>query len=166
MPGVSRQRRQSGGTLVAIRDIRYQAAVIEGGRLLLLRCAPHDGGAFWVLPGGGREAGESEAECVAREIREEAGVEVSVGPLLYDIPADPADGTYSRWRTYLCRITGGEAAPGGGEGWAALTAIRWLPLDDPAGWEPELRADPYLHPQLVRVRDATRASRLCGALGV
>lgn len=142
---------------MAARDIRYQAAVMEGGRLLLLRCAPHEGGEFWVLPGGGREEGESGAECVAREVREEAGVEVSVGHVLYDIPAEPADGTYARWRTYLCRITCGEAAPGGGEGGAALTAIRWLPLDDPASWEPELRDDPYLHPQLVRIRDAARA---------
>lgn len=49
------------------------------------------------------------------------------------------------------------------EGGAALTAIRWLPLDDPAGWEPELRADPYLHPQLVRIRDAFRASQPASA---
>jgi hypothetical protein len=74
--------------------------------------------------------------------------------VLYEVPAEPPDGTYQRWRTYLCRVTGGEAAPGGGEGWATLTAVRWLPLADAAAWEAELRTDPFLHPQLLRIRAA------------
>ena len=140
------------------RDVRYQAAVVEDGHVLLLRCVPQNGESFWVLPGGGREAGESETGCVAREVREEAGVEVAVGPLLYEVPADPPDGTYTRWRTYLCRVTQGRAAPGGGEGWAELTAVRWLRLDATAEWEPELCADPFLHPQLLRIRHALQGS--------
>jgi 8-oxo-dGTP pyrophosphatase MutT (NUDIX family) len=133
------------GIGMSARDIRYQAAVIDGQRLLLLRCAPWDEAPFWVLPGGGREAGESAEACVAREVREEAGIEVAVGPLLYEMPADPPDGTYTRWRTYLCRVTAG-------------TAVRWLPLDDPAGWDPELCADPFIHPQLLRIRAALQAA--------
>lgn len=129
---------------------------MDGERLLLLRCAPHDEAPFWVLPGGGREEGESAEACVAREVREEAGIEVAVGPLLYEIPADPPDGTYTRWRTYLCRATRGVAAPGGGEGWADITAVRWLSLDDPAAWDAELCADPFIHPQLLRIRAALR----------
>lgn len=147
---------------MSARDIRYQAAVVDAGRLLLLHCVPPDEPGFWVLPGGGREAGESEAECVAREVCEEAGIAVAVGPVLYDVPADPPDGTYARWRTYLCRVTGGEAAPGGGEGGAELTAVRWLPLE-PASWEPALCADPFLYPQLLRIRAALRE---VGALAV
>ena len=141
---------------MSARDIRYQAAVVDGQRLLLLRCAPRDEAPFWVLPGGGREDGESAEACVAREVREEACIEVAVGPLLYDVPADPPDGTYTRWRTYLCRVTHGEAAPGGGEGWAEITAVRWLPLDEPERWEPALCADPFLHPQLLQIGAALR----------
>jgi 8-oxo-dGTP pyrophosphatase MutT (NUDIX family) len=133
------------------RDIRYQAAVVERGRLLLLRLAPAGQAPFWVLPGGGRENGESAEACVAREVREEAGIEVAVGPVLHEVPADPPDGTYTAWRTYLCRVTAGTAAPGGGEGRAEITAVRWLPLDDRTEWEPALCADPYLHPQLLRI---------------
>ena len=143
---------------MSARDTRYQAAVVDGQRLLLLHCVPHGEEPFWVLPGGGRAAGESEEACVAREVREEAGIEVAVGRLLYEVPADPPDGTYVRWRTYLCRVTGGEAAPGGGEGWAELTAVRWLPLDDLVAWEPALCADPYLYPQLLRIQVALRES--------
>ena len=142
---------------MSARDIRYQAAVVETGRLLLLRCVPRGEAGFWVLPGGGREAGESAEACVAREVREEAGVEVAVGPLLYEVPAEPPDGTYARWRTYLCRITRGEPVPGGGEGWAELTEVRWLSLVEPASWEPALRTDPFLYPQLLRIAAALQA---------
>ena len=38
--------------------------------------------ATWELPGGVVEAGESPAACAAREVREELGVELSVGRLL------------------------------------------------------------------------------------
>jgi 8-oxo-dGTP pyrophosphatase MutT (NUDIX family) len=36
----------------------------------------------WELPGGRLEAGEGLRECVAREVREETGLRVGVGPLL------------------------------------------------------------------------------------
>lgn len=136
------------------RDIRYQAAIIFGTQLLLLRCRLRDGREFWILPGGGRETGESEAECIVREVREEAGVEVAVGLMLYEIPANPPDGTYVSWRTYHCSITRGEPQPGDGEGAGDLTAVRWLALDQPEGWEPSLRTDPFLFPQILRIRSA------------
>lgn len=136
------------------RDIRYQAAVVDAGSLLLLYCVPRGAAGFWLLPGGGREADETAEACVAREVREEAGLDVAVGPLLYEVDADPPDGTYARWRTYRCDVTGGVAAPGGGEEWAELTAVRWLPLAEPAAWDAALRDDPFLHPQLLRIRSA------------
>jgi 8-oxo-dGTP diphosphatase len=43
-------------------------------RLLLLRCEL-PGKSFWVAPGGGLEAGESHHEALARELREEIGLE-------------------------------------------------------------------------------------------
>lgn len=144
---------------MATRDIRYQAAVLTGAQLLLLRCRTPDGLEFWVLPGGGREEGETATTCVAREVWEEAGVEVAVGPLLYEVPADPPDGTYAWWRTYLCHIVRGEPAPGGGEGGAMLTAVRWLELTTPERWEAELQADSFLAPQLHRIRAAVVGNR-------
>lgn len=92
-------------------------------------------------------------------MREEAGVEVAVGPVLDDAPAEPPDRTYARWRTYRCTIVAGEPAPGGGEGSATLTAVRWLPLDRPEAWEPALGDDPFLRPQLDRLRAALAAER-------
>lgn len=137
-----------------MRDTRLQAAIVRDGQLLLVRCTLPDESPFWALPGGGREAAESDAEAVAREVREELGVEVEVGRVLDDVAADPPDGTYARWRTFACRLIAGEPTACGPDGAAVLTAVRWLPLAGGAQWEPALRSDPFLYPQLERLRAA------------
>src|SRR5215208_1762601 len=94
------------------RDVRYQAAIVHEDQLLLLKVVDRDSGAaFWLLPGGGREAGETEEACVQREVREETFLEVAVVRALFEAP-DPPGGIYERLRTYLCHVIGGEARPG------------------------------------------------------
>lgn len=58
------------------------ALLIREGRVLLAQRAAHkQQGLSWELPGGKVEAGESDADALVRELREELGVEVSVlGP--------------------------------------------------------------------------------------
>ncbi len=46
----------------------------ERGRILLLRRA--DGGDLWGFPGGAMELGEGAVQSMAREVREETGLEV------------------------------------------------------------------------------------------
>lgn len=46
---------------------------VEGRKLL---CARSRGKEAWFLPGGKREAGESDSDALLREIREELGVEL------------------------------------------------------------------------------------------
>lgn len=61
--------------------ITVLAAIIEKeGRFLLCRRAPGRSNAGkWEFPGGKLEAGETEQQCLARELREELGVEAEVG---------------------------------------------------------------------------------------
>ena len=60
----------------------------EAGAILLVRfVVPRVEGefVFWALPGGEIEAGESEAEAAAREVKEELGLELQVtGPVYRD----------------------------------------------------------------------------------
>ncbi|MCR5977235.1 mannosyltransferase [Gordonia jinghuaiqii] len=56
------------------------AAIIDDGRLLLAqRSRPAELAGKWELPGGRVESGESHAEALTREIREELGAEVEAG---------------------------------------------------------------------------------------
>ena len=52
-------------------------AVVEddAGRILLIHKTDND---LWALPGGGHDIGESIADTVVREVREETGYEVAV----------------------------------------------------------------------------------------
>ena len=60
--------------------------VFRDGKLLITRrpAAAHLGG-LWEFPGGKREAGETFSECLVRELREELGIEVEVGPKLASV---------------------------------------------------------------------------------
>jgi 8-oxo-dGTP diphosphatase len=62
--------------------VRAAALCVEGGQILL---AKHVRGAHvaYLLPGGGVEPGESVAVALAREMREEAGVDCEVGAFRY-----------------------------------------------------------------------------------
>jgi GrpB-like predicted nucleotidyltransferase (UPF0157 family)/ADP-ribose pyrophosphatase YjhB (NUDIX family) len=144
-----------------LRHTRYQAAVIREGAILLVRCAFRNGPTVWILPGGGREVDESEEACVVREVQEETCLQVRVDRLLLDTPAQPPDGTYARWRTYLCSVVEGEAAPGGGEGASAqLIDVRWVPLHDERLWPDDARLDRFLYPQLRAIGTATGIARV------
>ena len=141
--------------MTTLRHTRYQAAILHDGAILLVRCAFKDGPTVWILPGGGREDGESDETCVIREVREETRLDVRVERVLFDCPAEPADGTYLRWRTYLCAVIGGDAAPGGGEGAnAQLVEVIWVSLVDERHWPNDVRTDVFLYPQLQAIRAA------------
>jgi TDG/mug DNA glycosylase family protein len=83
----------------AIRDAR--------ARVLLLRYADaYD--EWWVTPGGGREAGESDEETLRRELAEEVGLRrFELGPLLWELAHwdhdDPAYGGSSS-RVYRVEV--------------------------------------------------------------
>lgn len=58
--------------------LRAAALVCRSGQVLLHRA---EGDAFWAVPGGGIEPGESAAQALVREMHEELGVQVVPGTL-------------------------------------------------------------------------------------
>ena len=91
------------------------AIVTDGhGRIVLQRRADND---LWALPGGGMELGESLADTVRREVREETGLEVEPSYVV-GVYTDPAhvfaydDGEVRQEYSVCvaCRIVGGTLA--------------------------------------------------------
>ena len=139
---------QGKGLDSAMRDIRYQAAIVRDDHVLMLKVWDHGDTdkTFWVIPGGGREPGESEAACVRREVSEETHLEVEVGRLLLDEPDIPG-GTYARAKTYLCTIRQNHGQPStepriGSEDSATILEISWFDLRSSRHWEPLALSDP------------------------
>jgi 8-oxo-dGTP pyrophosphatase MutT (NUDIX family) len=58
--------------------VSVKGVAVQDGRVLLLE----NERAEWELPGGKLELGEDPPDCVVREISEEAGWQVTAGPLL------------------------------------------------------------------------------------
>jgi ADP-ribose pyrophosphatase YjhB (NUDIX family) len=61
-------------------SLRVVGVAVEAGHVLLHRT---EGEAFWTLPGGRAELMETAQAALAREMREEMGVVVAVGRLLW-----------------------------------------------------------------------------------
>jgi ADP-ribose pyrophosphatase YjhB (NUDIX family) len=139
------------------RVTRYQGAVIRGDHVLLVKHREHASGhEYWAIPGGGREEGETERECVQREVEEETNLTVAVRQLLLDEP-NSLDVGYQRFKTYLCVPLQGTASPGHepepeAAQVYAITAVGWFDLRDETTWGADVIADPFTYPLLERMR--------------
>jgi 8-oxo-dGTP diphosphatase len=102
------------------RAIDVACALIErDGRVLVAQRPPGKAHALkWEFPGGKLEPGEDAAAALAREIREELGVEIAVGAAL---PAAVHDyGAFSiRLHPFVCALRAGEPHP------HEHAAVRW-----------------------------------------
>jgi 8-oxo-dGTP diphosphatase len=109
--------------------------VLDGdGRVLLARRAIEPFLGLWDIPGGFVTPGETLADAVRRELREEAGVEVEVGRLVAAVPDVYGDGGEPTINAFFeCRLTAGDPQPADD-----VSELRWF---DPGALPQELAFD-------------------------
>lgn len=115
-------------------------------RVLLIHKTDND---LWALPGGGHEIGESIADTVVREVKEETGYDVAVERVtgLYTNPRhvmayDDGEVRQQFSIAFRARLLGGEAATS-----SESKAVEWLAREDIDGLE--------LHPSMrLRIQHA------------
>lgn len=96
------------------------ALIFRAGRLLVAqRYEDAHLGGLWEFPGGKREPNETFETCLIREIREELGVEISVGALFEEVAHTyPEKAVHLKF--FLCTLLSGEPQP------LDCAAVRWI----------------------------------------
>lgn len=126
------------------------AAIVRDGLVLAARRGPgRQLTGMWEFPGGKVEHGESPAVALAREIREELGVEIHVGSHIDTTVHEYSFATVTL-ETFIATITSGEpiASEHSELRWCTasdLGELEWAPADVPAVEKilAKLRADEH-----------------------
>ena len=104
------------------------ALIVEDGRVLLVRRGVIPRKGYWAMPSGFVEYDEQPRPALAREIREETGLEAEVGRVIDVYPiADP--NKKGVFLLFEARVTGCELRPGDD-----VSEARWFSIED-IPWE-------------------------------
>ena len=112
------------------------AVVLRDNQVLLVQRGRDPGKGSWGLPGGMLELGETLADGARREVMEECGVEIEVGPLVAVFePIQRDEDGRLRFHyvvvDYLARYLSGEPRAGDDADdarWVDLDALKQLPM--------------------------------------
>jgi mutator protein MutT len=127
-----------------VRLYEVAAGIVrDGDRILIARRQDRDHqGGRWEFPGGKRNPGESVEDCLRREMLEEIGLEVVVGPLWRALTHIYPDRRVSIY-FHLCSAKGGDPRA------IECAEIRWVLPQALAGL-PFVEGDLVVLPDLAR----------------
>jgi ADP-ribose pyrophosphatase YjhB (NUDIX family) len=100
----------------------------DAGRVLLIRRGRPPGEGLWSVPGGKVEPGERLADAVAREVREETGLEVAPGALVEVVERITTEGD-ATWHYVILDFLA-HASPGEVRRGDDAADARWFGIDE------------------------------------
>jgi mutator protein MutT len=111
------------------------AVVVEGDAVVIVRRAREPLKGQWSVPGGAVELGETLGAAVAREVREETGLDVEVGPVVevldrIRVDEDGRPRFHYVLVDFVCRRVGGQLAAG-----SDAAAATWATLPELAQYD-------------------------------
>lgn len=82
-----------------------KALVMKDGRMLAIRLHDQDGD-FYIMPGGGQNAGELLPAAVEREVAEETGIAVKAGDAVFIIEGEKGEESHRVDIVFRCEYLG------------------------------------------------------------
>ena len=111
----------------SVPRLRVAPVIVKDDAILLVRHIK-GGKTYWLLPGGGVEYGESLAEALIREVKEEANLDILIGHLILVNDSIPPDRHRHVVNLYFtAEVTGGQLVMGSDDN---LAELRYVPLDE------------------------------------
>jgi ADP-ribose pyrophosphatase YjhB (NUDIX family) len=111
--------------------LSVRAILLHENRLLLVNAYPGGVSDLWCAPGGGVEPGRSLPDNLRREVHEETGLTIEVGPLaLVNEFHDPKSGFHQVDLFFRAAIAGGRIDPAWSDPAGIVTDRRFFARDD------------------------------------
>ena len=121
-----------------------RAIIVQNDRLLLVNAFPGGVSDLWCAPGGGAEQGASLPDNLIREVFEETGLRVRVGPpCLVNEFHNPDDSFHQVEIFFRCTVERGEIRDDWRDPEAIVTSRRFVTREELAGlrYKPDSLAD-------------------------
>lgn len=109
--------------------IACRGVIIKDGMILL---SHETVTGWWMIPGGGKDEGETDFECVKREVAEETGYEIEPSEAVLEINEYLGEWKWVN-RYFFCRITGNTQMKLTEREFASGHETRWVSTEEAFG---------------------------------